>query len=65
MKMIGIIHPIAAPALRCLPCRVVGIPVALANFAFADETPIARFHEKDTPNFFPIFHSPCYFFLRI
>ena len=65
MQTIGIIHPIAAPALRWRPCRVVGIPVALANLAFADEIPTARFHEKDTPNFFPIFQYSFYFFLRM
>lgn len=52
---------LAAPALRCRPRRVVGIPVARANLAFADETPNARFHEKDVPNFFPMIAAPLLF----
>lgn len=62
--IMGIIQPIAAPILRWRPCRVVGIPVARANFAFAEEIPSARFKENDMPNFLPIIASS-YFFLRI
>jgi hypothetical protein len=42
-------QPIALPALRCLPARVVGIPVALANFRFVLVMPVAFFQEKDKP----------------
>jgi hypothetical protein len=41
-----------APTLRSIPCRVVGMPVLRANFCFAEEIPIARFHEKENPYVF-------------
>jgi hypothetical protein len=42
----GIRHPIAAPALRCLPDLVKGIPVFLDIRDLAAETPRKRFHEN-------------------
>jgi hypothetical protein len=35
------------PILRCLHCFVVGIPINLANFCFAELTPRARFQENE------------------
>lgn len=37
------------PNLRCLPDRVVGMPVALAILRLAAEIPVARFQENDRP----------------
>ena len=42
-------QPKSLAAFCRLPLRVVGIPVALANFLLALVTPIARFQEKDRP----------------
>jgi hypothetical protein len=42
----GIRHPAAAPALRCLPDLVIGIPILREILCFALVTPSARFHEK-------------------
>ena len=44
-----VIHPTAVPALRCLPERVRGIPIAREIRAFSAEIPIARFQLKDRP----------------
>ncbi|SPF54019.1 hypothetical protein SBF1_7260001 [Candidatus Desulfosporosinus infrequens] len=46
MESMGIKHPTAAPALRCLPDLVMGIPVLREILCFALVTPSARFHEK-------------------
>jgi len=53
--------PIAAPNLRCLPLRVVGIPVFRAILRFARVIPVACLHEKDKPGM-PVFVP---FFLRL
>jgi len=39
----------ARPILRCMPLRVVGMPVARAKRYRARDTPRARFHEKERP----------------
>jgi len=48
----GIQQPIMRPIFRCLPDRVSGIPSCLDNRPFAAESPIARFHYHERPNFF-------------
>ena len=42
------------PIFLLSPFLVVGIPVYLAIFCFADEIPSALFQEKLNPNFLPI-----------
>lgn len=41
--------PNSLPNLFLLPCLVVGIPVALATFCFADVIPNARFQLNERP----------------
>ena len=55
---IGMQHPTALPIFLCLPCCVRGIPVFREVLPLALEIPIARFHEKEIPNFLPIRYNP-------
>jgi Cys-tRNA(Pro)/Cys-tRNA(Cys) deacylase len=50
-------QPIAAPAFRCLPCRVNGMPIRRDSLPFAADNPMARFHENDKPGM-PVFTTP-------
>lgn len=47
-------HPEARPIFWRRPDRVSGTPIFLESRPFADESPDARFHENDVPNFRPI-----------
>src|SRR5437867_7833348 len=49
-------HPNARPTFRCLPDRVRGIPMALDSRPLAAESPDARLHDHENPNFLPIRH---------
>ena len=44
----------ARPTFRCMPDRVVGIPIRRASLPRAADNPIARFHENEKPYFLPI-----------
>jgi len=64
--IIGNKHPppvTIRPTLRCLPPRVVGMPVVRAILRFAAVTPVARRQENDSPGM-PVF-VPFLFFLAI
>jgi hypothetical protein len=52
--MHGIRHPTIRPIFCCLPDRVSGMPIFRESFPFADERPVARFHENEKPNFLAI-----------
>ena len=62
----GRIHltPNNAPSFRCLPCFVVGMPVAFAILPFAEEIPVARFKLNDSPGI-PLFFFAIFLFLLI
>lgn len=61
--------PSIFPTLFLRPCLVVGIPVALAIFLFADVTPVAFLQLNDNPGiplfFLAIISSPFYIFSHL
>jgi hypothetical protein len=52
--MTSTMHPTARPNFRWRPDLVSGIPICRDSLALAEESPSARFHEKENPNFRPI-----------
>lgn len=61
--------PSIFPTLFLRPCLVVGIPVALAIFLFADVTPVAFLQLNDNPGiplfFLAIISPPFYIFSHL
>jgi hypothetical protein len=47
-------HPSIRPIFFCRPDRVSGMPIFRESFPLAAESPIARFHENEKPNFLAI-----------
>jgi len=50
----GIQHPTARPIFRRLPERLNGMPVLREIRDFAEEIPVARFHENEKPYLRPM-----------
>ena len=44
-------HPNILPTLRCLPDRDSGTPSFRESFPLAAESPLALFHDQESPNF--------------
>jgi hypothetical protein len=53
VAMMGTQQPSIWPNFRCLPDLVSGIPIFLEMLALTDDSPRARFHEKEKPNLRP------------